>query len=1838
MSLHDEKLEGVRVIGEGSFRLDRRRAMDKLARFQLEDPHQYVLELVAAAVCAGASSVQVRNDADDLEMSWDGDHPTREELDALFDWIFSRDDDPRSRMLRHLAQGVFGALGLDPRWVRVERPGLTWDFTDPANVTTSANERKEGVRVHVRERLGMAVFGDAFGGPRESRLLRRRASVCPIPIRLGGVEISGTPSHRPHAPSGRRGEETAEHHLWLSTRRDARSELASFPDRTGTVALLRDGILAGWMAATAGPLCLAGWTRAQDLKLNASLSAPIQDAAWDAVQAELYGLLATWVAQSLDAPDHDLDAESLRWAALELFALDRGRDLLQDAKLFRDLNGRPYSSSDLRESRVYLLRTLDLADPSHPSPQFAAEPPPGPPSAATMQAECLQLFRVKQGESLFQALGNGRRRREVLAREVTPLEHGSAALLERAFRGEGLRGTVAIPLGDPDGDALHIELRVEDLPIETVHVEVAGPLSARVASDALRATPDFGRVERDKAYKDLIERVKDEAEALTMAAARQLPTNPRVRQLLYNWLRHVKISKSDRKQGRIVPPLPASVAQAPLFTDLSGKEHSLDDLRGGGPANREILQTTLHHVPPGFQVRLGVEGVLRLDEPARGALRHLLPRPLKDVREDLTARAEAERRRERGRHEPVLRATAVARAAVSEEGFAGEVGLVENAEAPCALDVVHEGVLLCILEVPDAPKSTVAALEIAGLEPNLAWDGVRDERALLARVTPVLQASLGQLIVGRAAEVDPRLPLPGWLWPFLEASEPWPEALTSLPLFPTAGGDLLALSQVAAQEEIWWSPGMALLKGLEDVLILDPTRKHALRCLADRLKEASKLVDELTRGRQAFFGRTIQNPGLPGSLRFCGRTPVLGDGVRGEAGVIDGSAARPGLQVVYRHLRRGLCTDSLPFPAPVQVVLEGPAVLPNPRFDGLDQSVDAAPFRAMALEAAKTACATTLAEASGGLFAPILVLRAALDPKNPDLVPPETLAAARDAPLFQLVGGRRASLHTLLEDAAAGRVRVVPRDYADAEPPPGDTRWLLAGKVVRDVFSLAGRPNLPDGTVDLDRWRAGQARRRDLPWQPFVPEHLEASATVLRRREDRQIFLALPNGPSEGLVLSWHAEGRLVSTEQFPCPVAVHAVVTAGGLRGDEAFENPVPEALADSLAEEARALVPDFLLAAARALDQGTDPDGDLPVVLLWAEGVRATLVRWGASKRRKLPKEWAEIPVFPTSTGDRISLPDLFAAAKRKRLRVVGPTCHGRPFDPERPVLVVERDGLLQQTLNRFFELEWVEESLAREEAAWQRREAPPQPWLARPNPSAVLTLPPPEGCEGTLAVLSSGASGVTLHVGWRELETVGAPGPVPLQGHVSDERLETDPYFSQAVGTSRQRILRALEETSNRALETLLEKPDPAADRALWLRILRRSFDDREALRKAPEGGVADLPLFETGDWKPLSARQVAAAEKVRWVVPGRTFHAMDPDRPFVRATASERDVLAGVLPGFDAQAEAERETETWRRRQTTSAFQLPERAWLARLEDVGSSARLLLGLDRALESPGRMAVRCAGVAIEERDLEALGVYAIVEVSEKQVERGWRSAKLTTEQNARIASQIAPLFTLACDAVRSSPRTRRRLCRILSKRVERTDSAELVAGNEVSAWVDAPLLEGPEGETSLRQVAARLHGGGAVVWGSEEADGALVLLRSPSNRALLSSVRLADRVERLRRWQRRVVRERRAQDAAERAEAARRARDALSKAMESRSKLLLTGIEHDDTVLVDALLDCQGPRRDDPVWPAALEDPEGPAGWLLAWRAVDLVLTTRARFEDAAEVAVRMAERLAKDEGES
>ncbi len=186
---------GAQQVEEGRFRLDWQKALDKIKRFQLADPHRYVLELVPAAIASGASAIGVTTDADDVHFSFDGQPYSEEELTRLFDYLFAQD--VSLVRVRQLALAVNSALGLQPKWVIVESGDGTVGhrmrlstYKDHRVESLAGEEVPRGTRVHVRERVSWKVMGDLFRTENaEDRLLADSCLHSPVPLVLNGSDV-----------------------------------------------------------------------------------------------------------------------------------------------------------------------------------------------------------------------------------------------------------------------------------------------------------------------------------------------------------------------------------------------------------------------------------------------------------------------------------------------------------------------------------------------------------------------------------------------------------------------------------------------------------------------------------------------------------------------------------------------------------------------------------------------------------------------------------------------------------------------------------------------------------------------------------------------------------------------------------------------------------------------------------------------------------------------------------------------------------------------------------------------------------------------------------------------------------------------------------------------------------------------------------------------------------------------------------------------------------------------------------------------------------------------------------------------------------------------------------------------------------------------------------------------------------------------------------------------------------------------------------------------------------------------------------------------------------------
>jgi len=176
------------------FTLSRDKAIEKLREFSLRDPAQYVLELVQAAVFAGATYIAVESRPERVLVAWVGGRRLREaELTQLFDYLFADRGDPSQRHLVQLAIGMNAILQRKPRVLRVESGDGTFDHTLRLEVSGLSDARLgepetglAGTYVMAEHRHGHWKKWLGRSWTPEEGMVEERCHYTPVPILLNG--------------------------------------------------------------------------------------------------------------------------------------------------------------------------------------------------------------------------------------------------------------------------------------------------------------------------------------------------------------------------------------------------------------------------------------------------------------------------------------------------------------------------------------------------------------------------------------------------------------------------------------------------------------------------------------------------------------------------------------------------------------------------------------------------------------------------------------------------------------------------------------------------------------------------------------------------------------------------------------------------------------------------------------------------------------------------------------------------------------------------------------------------------------------------------------------------------------------------------------------------------------------------------------------------------------------------------------------------------------------------------------------------------------------------------------------------------------------------------------------------------------------------------------------------------------------------------------------------------------------------------------------------------------------------------------------------------------------
>ncbi|MDY0001751.1 MAG: hypothetical protein RBU30_10680 [Polyangia bacterium] len=181
------------------FTLDRAAAREKLRQFQLEDPWTYVLLWVQAAVLKRATSITIAVDRDRLDLCFDGEPFTLSDFDQLYGAPLGPRHTAGARALAELAQGLQGAMAIEPREVEIAsgdgaraarlqaRPGQDDRYDETPDTWVGTR-----IRVSYRRRRHRRAPQQPFGEvayPDEIQL-RHRCLFTEIPVTVNGERVS----------------------------------------------------------------------------------------------------------------------------------------------------------------------------------------------------------------------------------------------------------------------------------------------------------------------------------------------------------------------------------------------------------------------------------------------------------------------------------------------------------------------------------------------------------------------------------------------------------------------------------------------------------------------------------------------------------------------------------------------------------------------------------------------------------------------------------------------------------------------------------------------------------------------------------------------------------------------------------------------------------------------------------------------------------------------------------------------------------------------------------------------------------------------------------------------------------------------------------------------------------------------------------------------------------------------------------------------------------------------------------------------------------------------------------------------------------------------------------------------------------------------------------------------------------------------------------------------------------------------------------------------------------------------------------------------------------------
>lgn len=1640
--LENELRRAGEKVAEGRFRIDAKRALERLKDHRFAEPSHWVLEVLRAAALSGAKQVTVRTDADDVEVTFDGKPFPEDVMKDVLGQGLVAGVTPETRRARLLGLGVAGALGVDPQRLVVESGTTRVSISPAAEVLVERCQRK-GTFLALRKKLGWRVAAAVLRGAPEASAIRARCGRFDGELLLNGAA--------PPAPG------------WLDAAKGER--LTKAVDGVSITAVVDEaldasevtldilGVVVTQRRLTLPGVQLRAWVRGDELRTNASGSDVVDndaglEAATKALDALSLSGLEAQVKRLQAEPDEELRA-ALVARLLRDDTPKAARALLEEAPVIPGPAGERVSVAALR-AHVQAGQPLYVAHSLYPKDSYPAPTVLHPTAWAKLLPQAKQVDVAEQVQRNRRAAENRRAwLEEPLEDLVLTAEH--AVVAKERFDTPQVEGEVGLHDG---AYGAFVRLLCQGRFLQQGDVPALVPLRLRAVVNLTKEIPlkSWQEVPSKKLFSLVTQQVGDAANRLILGLLERRGDAP--------------LTESERAHGcdllgrftRDRPDaLPAVLRKAPLFQTLDGPRLSLLELESIKP-----WRYVMERFPDPL---LNGEPVLQLTLDEHAMLKALKPTRLEDATARLLAEREVRRRLDGPRERAALTGCHVV-IPLEAPGMTGEVGIAERAGQQRVIALYRDGFRLDGALVPSTLPQLRAAVDSPALSPDERFEKAQRDDAFKA-VDAAVRAHEGRLA---AAIVDKYRAWASMPQPCREYLAKWTrEALAGdaldgpaqrvkdAPLFLTSAGQrsLAELERdVKAQGHLWVLAGNVQAAPAEPLVVAADAQAAELltRVVGLPAEDARPELERLAAER-AFLARPVHHGRLPANA--APRATGTATGVTLEAGVL-GTQRVATVEVLVRG--RSLLIAQLPSPLPlvalahVDGVSPGVAVLPSEARDRVAAALREAERHL--LDAALTRPDETLsrrvlflalavrwdASADGPLAAKLRAWKGF----------PCSDGQARDVKGLQALDAVCFSTEPLRGELPDGTPVVLATD--------DDVRaGLLRFAVTKDVTAL------------LHAEAEAQARRAKLKAVDEVRVGVEARWRRPLKSASLEGELAVVQGGWGPLALLTGKKPLCTVQDALPSPlVAAVNCDTLTPLPGHSGVvRDAVYDAVVDEVLREADALAED-VAAAWPTLD----------VEAQWhARPETVALLFFVARRTRTHPL--TQCALLETTDGQPLALAALLekSQGRKKKLQVPYAEREGALLDDGKVVwrprdgeLVLAR-GLGLQLVDVTPQLEHAEKVRGRPKQA-QLRAAVDGPWrepVTGKKTSGEVALPDEPTGRLTVQLLQD----------MTPLERYVDEHPVGAVAEVNCDALRANADWTKVI---RNQVFRDVLADVEAALDALLARRLSQGPRdaswAKWALVAASWRREGGALSKVVPG----LPVFTRLGGAPVTVGEVLAEfSRTRRVAVAH--RGVEPPGSLVLALAANTQpflkVLGVMSEDVTADLERQKALEASRLSRRLASLGWPGQALVrVDVEAPGLRGQLVLPLgDDA--SPVKLARE--GVLVGPADVGgAPGVAGVLDVDELPVNDDWTEARPTPAQRTAIRQAMDSVYAELAKRASLLPEAHRAMARARALEFLHgfgvKNASHLDRMTDVAALVaKAPLFTTVDGRAvSLRVVA--------------------------------------------------------------------------------------------------------------------------------------------------------------------